>query len=145
MLNPPKFSMLDFLAEHKGLVIHWELLYSSVDADEDYAQLKAEEVWESTIDPHHMGLILEPVVDPNVESSSSAVFSVPSRTRGRIVPPVVPVASPLPPNVIAHHHQPPEDPKDVMDIDTEQWHGLIPLSPPAHNEVIDVSTEDGAA
>lgn len=48
-----------------------------------------------------MGLIQEPVVDPNVASSSGEALADPSRTGDRIIPPVVATAVPLSPNIIA--------------------------------------------
>lgn len=74
VLNSPKFPILDFLAEHDGLVTHWELLHSSVDVAEDYVRLKAEEGWESMIDRRRFSLIQESVVDPSVASSSGRVL-----------------------------------------------------------------------
>lgn len=52
ILNLPRFRVVDALINHDNLVTPWELLYLSVDADEDYAQLEVEEGWISRIDPH---------------------------------------------------------------------------------------------
>lgn len=57
VLNPPRFSVLDFLVKHDGLVTPWELLHSTIDDDEDYARLITNEGWELTIDPRSMGFI----------------------------------------------------------------------------------------
>lgn len=93
--------MVDALINQDGLVTPWELLQLSVDADGDYARLEIEKGWTSRINPYRMGFMPEVVVDPNALSSSGGILAGPSRAGGCIVPPVVPSASPLPPNVIA--------------------------------------------
>lgn len=138
--NPSRFSVVDALINHDGLVTLWELLQSTVDADEDYARLAAEKGWESRIDPTRMGLIQEPMVDPNIASSSKWVLSGPSRTRGCIIPPVVPAAGLPPPNVIARRRQPPEEALDVMDEDMVSPSDSRSALP--QNQVINLSPKD---
>lgn len=43
ILNPPRFPVLDYLLNHNKLITPWELLDSTVDADENYSRLRAEE------------------------------------------------------------------------------------------------------
>lgn len=76
-----------------------------------------------------MGLIPDPSVDPNDAGSSGGVQAGASQSGGCLVPTVVPEPRVPPPNVIAHHRQPPEEALDGMEED---------LAPP-RSEVIDVS------
>lgn len=109
ILNHPHFPVVDALINHDGLMTSWELLHSDIDIDEDYTRLSSEKGWDSRIDPRHMGLIQEPVIDPNMAGSSAGVLADPPQTGGRLVLPVVLAPGVPPPNVIAHHCQPLED------------------------------------
>lgn len=130
ILNPPpQFRVVDSLINHDGLVTSRELPHSGVDADEDYARLAIDEGWVSRIDPRRMGLIQEPVVDPNLAGSSGGVLACPSRTEGRVIPPAVLAPSVPPPNVITCRRQPPEEALDAMEEDAA----------PIRNEVFNIS------
>ena len=65
-----------------------------------------------------MDLIRKPIVDLNIASSSGGDSAGPSQTRGRIVPPIVFIAGPLSPNIIARCRQPPKEALDTMEEDS---------------------------
>lgn len=64
VLNLPRVPVLDFLVRHDDLGTHWELLECTIEEDTIYKRLKAEEGWESIIDPLRLGFIQEPTMDP---------------------------------------------------------------------------------
>lgn len=67
ILNTPHFPVLDFIVFHNSLVTPWKLLGYTVDEDEDYRSLQIERGLEFAINPRRLGLIQEPVVDPNLQ------------------------------------------------------------------------------
>lgn len=85
-----------------------------------------------------MGLIQEPIIDPNAPSTSISR----SCTSGHLVPPVVPTAGSLPFFILARQRQPPKD--EEMDENTKLLVGLVVLSSVCQDEVVKISAKEAA-
>lgn len=88
-----------------------------------------------------MGLIQEPIFDPNVPSCFRGLLAGPPCTSGRIVLPIVPSASPLPLVIIAQRRQPPDD--EETEEGTKQRAGLVAILPPLRDEqAVEISADE---